>query len=1706
MTTFNVFGGIDTQVVAEGGGASFIENTFQSTYKDDHTDSAGFHRVLFNSGRAVQARELTQLQTIIQSEISRFGKNIFKDGAPVNPGNATIAQYEFIKLNSSVNTLPVDYDSLKGGSIIGQTSAIEGRVLEVIPSENGDPDTLYIQYTATSGFANPDDTVTPRFVAAEDIEITTTSGTTTLTVQTINTTLNRAVGAGTAVSSAPGDFFVEGHFVFAPAQSILVDKYAVGTTTTVGFVVIQDIVTAFNDDSLYDNQGSVPNITSPGADRYRIRLQLKEQNEVDSDQNFVFYANIRNGSIVQQTSGADEYNKIADLLALRTREESGDYIVNRFDVKMEDDPDNTILQVNVSAGTAYVNGRRAHSPVNEKLVLTKPISTTTVNNEVVAAGFGNYINFTVQNGLPSIATNELLTMYSAVTLGGTAIGTARVRALEEDGAEYRAYLFDVKMDTAKSFRSVRSIGTSGTNYFDLVLENGLAVLKETSQNNMLFPLPLTRPQLLSDISLTVQREFTATNAASSSTISLTTPGETFANTTSWVTSEQDGNIYSASITGAGTQSSTVTGGPASGPVTIMAYVNKGNGTHRIKTLLEDTITAPIQTDSAGVNYIALGKTDIFTVSRVRLADSDGQEAFSNFDIDNGQRDNFYGHGRLNVKAGFSAPSGNVFARFQYFAHGAAGDFFCVNSYSGAVGYADIPSFRQDDGETVSLRDIVDFRPVQDSDMQFSNISTGARINEIPQNTDLVTTDATYYNSRRDLVVISERGELSIVTGEESLNPQFPESPTDALELYRLELNANTLNETDLVSKMIESKHFTMADIGRLETQVHELEETTALSLLESNTSNLFVFDSAGLPRTKSGFLVDNFRDHTSSATWLNDYVASMDLKEGLLRPSFSQDNIRLIYDAANSTGVIKMGDNIYLEHTSTPEITQDLASTTENVNPFAVVLNQGFIDLSPASDEWFDFVSTADRVVDGGTRIVAEQAQLFNAIQWNWVGGRQLSLGGPANVGGTTGRWVPSARAVATPRVSTTSTVREVIGNRVVDVALIPWMRSRKVHFKAEGLRPNTRYFPFFDERNITDWCREESFVRFSDDEEDYGNRYINAVAHPDGVGSLTSDGIGQIEGSFFVPNSTSISQYDSKRNRYRTGTRNMTLLDINKWAPVESLSQASGIYKSVGIIETWQRTIRSTRVTTIVNVPRRVDPLAQSIYVEDPNGIFVTKVDVFFKTKDAVIPVQMQIRPMVNGHPSSSEIVPGAIKYLPPAQVSVSTGAMAAVKNTPTTFEFDEPVYLSPETEYAIVLLADSTDYNAYVAETEQFVLGSFTTRIRRQASLGSLFKSQNGSTWEPSQKQDMMFVVHRAEFTSLQGEVIMHNADVPVFQLSNDPFSMDSGSTTVFVRHGASGVGVGDTVKISGLDSAADYSGMLGTSLIGNRSVIAADGSGYTFASDSAALQSGIAGGTFVEASRNIVYDIAMPMIQNMLPNGCRFNLQGKFTTGKSIAGAETRYSKDTVYSNIEMSENNLFTAPRMIANVANEVANLGAGVKSADIKMIISTLDASVTPVVDMQRASLITIHNTIDNQDSSAGTGFNVPINFVGELVPSGGSALARHITVPVTLDQDAVGLNVFLGVNRPPATSIDVYYRTSQDGLNLEVRNWVEVSPISLIQADKNPDVYREYEYLIGGSGGDMTPFTKFQIKIVFNSTNSAQVPQIRDLRAIALAV
>ena len=526
------------------------------------------------------------------------------------------------------------------------------------------------------------------------------------------------------------------------------------------------------------------------------------------------------------------------------------------------------------------------------------------------------------------------------------------------------------------------------------------------------------------------------------------------------------------------------------------------------------------------------------------------------------------------------------------------------------------------------------------------------------------------------------------------------------------------------------------------------------------------------------------------------------------------------------------------------------------------------------------------------------------------------------------------------------------------------------------------------------------------------------------------------------------------------------------------------------------------------------IDPIAQSFYVDTPEGIWVLKIGVYFATKpggaDIQHPIRCQIRPLINGYPSSEAVLQQAEAVLTPAEITTSVDG--TVK---TFFEFDEPVYLEGDKDYAFVLITNTTLYNVYVSQIEDFIIGSTTRRVVKQPTLGSLFASQNAKTWSADQTKDICFEIVVAYFDTNNAEVFLRNADVPKRLLLNNPFRTVTGDSDVIVFSPNHGFDVGDIVQITGVDStdSADIGnltigGLSGTQLTGTHTITAVDGNSFTFKADSAADSDDIGGGNRVLATTNVPFTSAWPAIDVFLPGTSTVSSSARFTTGKSLAGSETSMAKPTTYSEVYLNQTNKLINPKLIANRPTEVAELtdpAAGDRSFDIKLVLGMTNTFASPAIDLDRISLTTINNVIDKQDSASTSGFNVPIVFSPETAAFGGTSLAKHITKVVELVEPATGIKVVVGANRPSVAGFDVYYRVGTSDDVIEGLPWILKTEDTNNAPDDTENVYQDYEYLIGGLAGQIAPFTKFQLKIVMYTTNTAKVPTFKNLRVIALA-
>ena len=498
-------------------------------------------------------------------------------------------------------------------------------------------------------------------------------------------------------------------------------------------------------------------------------------------------------------------------------------------------------------------------------------------------------------------------------------------------------------------------------------------------------------------------------------------------------------------------------------------------------------------------------------------------------------------------------------------------------------------------------------------------------------------------------------------------------------------------------------------------------------------------------------------------------------------------------------------------------------------------------------------------------------------------------------------------------------------------------------------------------------------------------------------------------------------------------------------------------------------------------------DPIAQTFFVsasDYPSGAFISSVDLFFKNKGDQLPVQVQIRPVVNGFPSATEVIPGAIAILEPEDIKVSELPSVSNTATKTTFTFPSPVYLNSGFEYAIVAMTDDFGYDYYLAEKGGQVIGG-TTLIGQQPFLGSLFKSQNGRTWNAYQNDDLMFVLNRCQFTSLDGSIYLNEDKSRIASIAS--------GNTVYDSHEIQS----DAIEVPG------------TKL------------NYKFKSTSNVT------GAFSDSYTDIRPDK-------------RFDNEERkvvLYTDNPVTSFETR---------VDLSTTNRSVSPILFHNRQQLIAIeniINSTSLSEDLVKIVNkgssyTTNASVTfssntgyganawavPSPSGEIETLIfdsygTGYSDAVTATISGGGGSGATLQVVSETDSSGGPALTRYISKTVTLLDgfDAGDLRVYLTAVKPPEANVQVYYkvRNSLDPEIIDERSWsrmVQKTGEFTYSVNREPI---EFEFAPSLTSNNITyttgsttykTFNQFAIKIVLSSTDTvaSKIPYVYDLRAIAL--
>ena len=686
-------------------------------------------------------------------------------------------------------------------------------------------------------------------------------------------------------------------------------------------------------------------------------------------------------------------------------------------------------------------------------------------------------------------------------------------------------------------------------------------------------------------------------------------------------------------------------------------------------------TGRIIDTTSPISFVA--KTGTFTIADTITGDSSGATAVvsavslgsdvvtSRYELDTGQRDNFYDIARIVRKPGSSAPTGHLLVIYDYFEHGS-GDLLTVDSYvdsADQMSYEDIPTYSatkvDPDAPKPSgqfpLTDTYDFRPrVEDIAGTSSTLETvdevtgnsfnffarqydgtGSSTVDVCQPGSFIQSDFEFFLPKVAIVSMSSNGDILVNEGIGAEIPNAPKLPENTMKLATLSLPAYTFKPSDVQIVREKNQRFTMKDIGELERRLDNVEYYTALNLLERDAESFEITDANGLSRFKAGFVVDNFSGHRLSDTEHKDYECSVDMQLGHLRPKhitkglFLEENISTT-TARTAVGYQKTGDLITLPYTEEAHITQPYASRVEKVTPFLSPEWVGIISISPDSDEWFETEVAPELVinVEGNFDAVATSAEnqlgtVWNSWETQWSGTTRSEERIDGGEGADSIRTILTTRQQQRRRGIRTEVVeqvdRESRGLRVINRAVIPILRARTITFTGHNFRPNTRLYAFFDKVNVG--------VHITPASSTYSD-VATPVAGINGTTNiLITDASGKVEGTFVIPDPKVQGNLQFKTGelqfRLTSSSTNSTgtaaSIDDNSTADAltdQITTAGQTIYFAQGILETEQETIIATRNAIIASTnvnqertltsstiePRRFDD-ASTGFDADGNG-----------------------------------------------------------------------------------------------------------------------------------------------------------------------------------------------------------------------------------------------------------------------------------------------------------------------------------------------------------------------------------------------------------------------------------------------------------------------------------------------------------------------
>lgn len=605
-------------------------------------------------------------------------------------------------------------------------------------------------------------------------------------------------------------------------------------------------------------------------------------------------------------------------------------------------------------------------------------------------------------------------------------------------------------------------------------------------------------------------------------------------------------------------------------------------------------------------------------------------------------------------------------------------------------------------------------------LEFSGEGAAGGAAHVPLNGTNFVVEYNQYLSRKDTVYMDYLGALKVEQGspDEDGYASIPSIPVNTLAIANIYNPPNGVATTDVTSLQITVTNvgltrFTMQDIQDILDRVQKTEYNQALLSLNDDARNRTSV------AVKKGIITDPLVDFSRIDNVFNDDGSGNKLNENLplflvaldLDLGYAYNPVSVYeYEFTGTSATTKTYKRLITLGVSgeTTVLSQANATKSFQINPYTVYPQLPSVEVTPSVDSWVDTNIIVVPQAITTTAIVKTTAKtLYSTVRKNYTGWSSfVNASGQSRSSSTT----KTTSSTSTKDVYAGTTTSTTTTESVISQQSIAYMRSRTLTVYGYNFPPSL------------------DNIKCTLDDVEMTITPIESTTRGTLGNSVKANSDGYVAIQFTIP-----------AGKIRTGSREVRLYSDTKIENYQSEGYA--MYRSTGIMKNVQRTI--TTVTTVLynrevttNVTNTnyvyVDPVGQTFVVDD---LCVLKgVNVYFEAKPSSNEtVDLEIRNVSNGNIGTTVY---GLKTLRPSQVNVSSNASVA-----TRFNFDDPVVLEANTEYAFVVRSSSDKYRIWVSEIGGTDVHTGSMVLKNAYLTGVMMSSSNNSIWTAHQTTDIKF-----------------------------------------------------------------------------------------------------------------------------------------------------------------------------------------------------------------------------------------------------------------------------------------------------------------------------------------------------------------------------